>query len=148
MKRKILIVFALLATGFGACKKIDCGGNNPSNNCSGVFCTAVFDEEHMEVRYSNGTPVNLDAFVVTDAAGTPLPKANGQDVYGYPHNGNGKYTIINDAWVQGHQNTTKTVRAKGYINGTEVFNEPFTIGADCCHVNMTTGNSTVTINQQ
>ena len=151
MKRHILIGLMLLATGFGACKKIDCGGSNPGGptNCAGVMCTAVYEEDHIIVRYSDGTPVQLDAFVVTDLNGSALPANNGNAVYGTPHSGNGgMYTVINDSWVAGHQNSSKNVRVKGYINFLQVFDVPATISADCCHVNMTTANGTITINRQ
>lgn len=154
MKRSILIGLAILATGFGACKK--CGDHGPGrgngsgggSNCAAVICTAVFEEEHLRVQDAAGNPVNLSSFVVTDATGTPLPMSNGQAVYGYPHNGNGKYTVINDAWVSGHQNTSMSVRAKGYINGVQVFDQPYTVAADCCHVSMTGGGTTITVNAQ
>ena len=163
MKRELLIGLILLVTGFAACKKAEVGGgssgsgvgNGPGNGiapggcipapCQGALCTAVFTEIHVDVRDQNGAAVNLDAFVVTDAAGVALPPSNGSSVYGYPNNGDGRYTIVNDAWVQGHQNSTMAVRARGYINGIEVFNEPYTIEADCCHVSRPSGKDLITV---
>jgi hypothetical protein len=153
MKRKILIGLMYLATGFTACKKIDrigCpgggGDGDGATDCTAVMCTMVFEEDHIVVKNASGAPVQLSSFVVTDLNGTPLPQNNGMDVFGYPHNGNnGMYTVINDGWVNGHQNTSKNVRVKGYVNFMEVFNEPATISADCCHVKMTSGKSTITV---
>jgi len=165
MKKHFLIGLMLLATGFGACNKAIDGGTTspgkggggsgiapggcfPRTDCAGVMCTAMFATVGLEVRDAAGAPIALDAFVVTDASGNPLPMNNGQAVYGYPNNGDGNYTVINDAWVQGHQNTNMTVHAKGYIKGSEVFNLPFGVGADCCHVNKISGQDFVTITTQ
>lgn len=56
-------------------------------------------------------------------------------VFGYPSNGaNGVYTVLNDAWRTGHQNSKVRIRAHGLKNSVEVFNEVYEIETDCCHV--------------
>ncbi len=162
MKKSILFALLISAAGFAACNKCDMPGNprnNPENgrgngiapggcfpvNCTDVICTAQFSSVELEVVNSAGAPVTLDAFVVTDLAGAPLPTAGGSPVYGYPQSGNGSYSVINDSWLQGHQNSSMQVIAKGFINGSQVFSEPFTIVADCCHVGKSSGKDVITI---
>src|SRR4051812_8520648 len=109
MRRHLLIGLILLAAAFSACNKpVDGGSTGPGGvssptDCSGVMCTAMFASVGLQVRNAAGAPVALDAFVVTDASGAPLPMNNGQAVYGYPNIGDGTYSVINDNWVQGHQ---------------------------------------------
>ena len=111
-----------------------------------MFCTAVFAEVLLEVKNTSGAAVTLDSFVVTDLSGRPLPPSStGIPVYGYPQSGNGMYTVINDAWLGGHRNSSASVRAIGFINSVQVFNEPYTIVADCCHVGKTSGKDAIII---
>jgi len=155
MKKHLLIALILLAAAFSACNKpVDDGcpagpGNCfPATDCNGVMCTEVFASVGLQVRDAAGAPVVLDAFVVTDAAGSALPMNNGQAVYGSGNHADGNYAVVTDAWVRGHENSNMAVQAKGYIKGTEVFNVPFTIAADCCHVYKLAGQDFVTITHQ
>jgi hypothetical protein len=160
MKRNILFALMLSVAGFAACNKCDMPGgprHYPEDGsgiapggcfphaCTDVICTAQFSAVQLEVVNSAGAPVTLDAFVVTDLSGAPLPAVGGSPVYGYPQSGNGRYTVINDSWVRGHQNSSMQVIAKGFIKGSQVFSEPFTIVADCCHVSKSSGKDVTTI---
>jgi hypothetical protein len=161
MKRNILFALMLSAAGLAACNKCDMPGhprNNPGNgdgstpggcfpraNCDDVICTAQFVAVRVEVKDRAGAPLALDAFVVTDPGGVPLPAVGGSPVYGYPQPANGSYTVINDSWLQGHRNSSMQVVAKGYIKGNEVFSEPYTIEADCCHVSKRSGKDVIRI---
>lgn len=166
MKRKILTALIIASTGFIACKKADpceikiqpttqsssgiaTGGciPPPEGTCEEeVICTAVFAAVTLSVSDATGTPVHADSFVVTNNAGIPLPPAtSGLPVYGYLQSGNGHYTVINDAWVHGHQNTSLPVRAKGFKNGSLIFDEPFVVKADYCHVSKVSGRDAIIV---
>lgn len=170
MKRKILALL-LMSASFTACKKCDPvlqtpadttpgtgggkgGGNGiapggciPPQDCDTVICTMQFAGVMLFVQHANGTPVALDSFVVTDLAGAPLPagSASGLPVYGPSNSGAGQYVVVNDFWVPGNRNNNNQVIAKGFIGGAQVFSEPYTILADCCHVSKAAGKDTLTL---
>jgi hypothetical protein len=147
MKKSLLFTLFIAAASFVACNKSDKGtpetGDGPggcfppTTDCRDVICTAVFVGITVEVKDAGGAPLTLNSFVVTDASGTP--------VSGTPSPRAGLYTIVNDAWLSGHSNTTALLRAKGFINGVEVFNEPYTISADCCHVSKVSGKDVIVL---
>ena len=154
MKRKSLFALVILATTLGSCKKCydhnnpdggDTTGGTDAPNCLTLLCTQEFAQVVLEVKNPTGTAVILDSFVVTDLSATPLAPVNGNAVFGPINAGTGGYAVINDAWVKAHRNTTMQVRAKGFINGAQIFNEPYTISVDCCHVRKISGTSSVTI---
>ncbi len=162
MKAKLLFALMIAAAGFAGCNKSDTPGH-PENNCPGeghcgiapggcfpgatcedVICTADFRAVNVELRQGLATVIRVDSFAVTDQADMPLPTGpGGTPVYGYPDEGAQRYTVINDSWVQGHQNASKAIRFKGYLNGAEVFNEPYVITADCCHVSKVSGKDVI-----
>ena len=122
----------------------DCIVVDPGADCEGVICTQDLRSISITVLQANSNPVALDSFVVTDMNNVALPAGTSDPVYGYPMSGyEGQYTLINDAWVQGHQSTTMPVRAKGWKGGSQVFDQPYTIGADCCHVYKQDGPDTI-----
>jgi hypothetical protein len=110
-----------------------------------MICTAEFRQESIRIEDASGNPVTLDSFVVTTLAGTALPNGAAGSVYGYPYSGQGQYTLINDAWLAGNQNSTMQVIAKGFKGGSAVFSEAYTIAADCCHVGKQAGKDVIII---
>jgi hypothetical protein len=110
-----------------------------------VICTMIFAEVSATAVGQNNATIVPDSFVVTDLAGAPLPPVAGQPVYGMSSTGDGRLTIVNDAWVQGHQGMQMDVRAKGFSNSTLLFDQAFTIGADCCHVYKASGPDVISV---
>lgn len=167
MKRSLLIAAAFALTALSACKKDKPAVEAcPSPGCFGPnICTRQFSQVFIHVYTADGGPAVLDSFVVTDAAGIPLPPYNGNNVWGYVHGGggqaspgilpggcildsngiNGAYSIINDGWVPEHQNTKTSVWAKGFIGGHAVFSEPYVIAADCCTASKYAGKDVITL---
>lgn len=164
MKKNLIFALMLAGAGMTGCNKADnpCdprigipengtgiapGGCYPVDNiCDGVICTAQFAEMRILIQNGAGAPVTLDSFVVTDLSGAPLRNGAAGRVYGHPADSrDGWITLVNDAWVQGHQNSSQQVFAKGFIAGSPVFSEPYTITADCCHVGKSSGKDVITI---
>lgn len=87
-------------------------------------------------------PLAIDSFVVIDPTGAPLV-ANGLPLYEIA--GDGRLTIVNDGWMAGHQGMQMPVQAKGFSNGTQLFNQAYTIGADCCHVYKAAGPDVIAV---
>ena len=108
-----------------------------------VVCTMDFRSISATLQSSSGSAASIDSFVVTDLAGTLLPSINGEPIYGFSGS---QLTIASDAWVQGHQGMQMPVQAKGYANGTQVFDQAYTIGADCCHVYKAAGPDVIVVN--
>ena len=124
----------------------DCILVDPDAECAATICTHDFRGVPVTVLSANGNPVTLDSFVVTDMNNVALPAGTSDPVYNFPHSGyEGKYSVINDAWVGGHQGTTMNVRAKGWKGGSQVFDQPYTVGADCCHVYKQSGPDTINL---
>jgi hypothetical protein len=124
----------------GGCVIVDpcaqpCDGN--------VICTMDFRAVSVSAVNAANSPLQLDSFVVTDLTGTPLPPVNGERVFG--ELGNGRLMIVNDGWMQGHQGMQMPVQAKGFANGVMLFDQAYTIGADCCHVYKAAGPDVITI---
>ncbi len=156
MKRTILLS-AVFALCIAACERRGCddmpnpetgsgGGDFGSRlECSGVVCTASWDMINVDIVDAGGAPVNLDSLAVTNAAGAPVPLSNGQRVWGNPYNGNGRYTVLNDGWVSGHEGLGSHFYAKGFRNGQMVFNEVYKISADCCHISKLSGKDRIIV---
>lgn len=148
---------ALLAlAALASCSKPKCGEDpmwrldndcivvDPGADCAATICTHDFRGVPVTVLSANGNPVALDSFVVTDMNNVVLPPGTSDPVFNSPHNGyEGKYSVINDAWLGGHQNTTMSVRAKGWKSGSQLFDEVYVVGADCCHVYKQSGQDTI-----
>lgn len=162
-QRLSILALSLLTTA-ASCKKDD-GDNCPTTQeatapsiapggcvvvdpcaepCDGdVVCTAMFAAVSVTAVDAANTPLEVDSFVVTDLAGTPLPPVNGEPVYGIIEDG--RFTIVNDGWMQWHQGMQMPVQAKGFLNGTLLFDQAYTIGADCCHVYKAAGPDVIAI---
>lgn len=144
MKTLMIPAAILFLCSIAACKKCDEHTNPETTNCEAVFCTAEFAEVRLEVHNASGQPAQLDSFFVTDINGAVLKPISGMPVFGNPSNGeNGVYTVLNDAWRTGHQNTNVQVRAHGLKNSVEVFNEVYEVSTDCCHVRKVSGKDVV-----
>jgi hypothetical protein len=158
MKRTLLLSL-ILAVCLGACEynRYDCDIQpDPETegsgelfgrrlDCSGTVCTANFADIRAEVVDASGAAVTLDSFVVTNNAGVPVRSAQGIPLYGNPENGSGSYTILNDAWVKGHEGLGGFFYAKGFRGGRMVFDEIYKISADCCHVSKISGKDRIIV---
>lgn len=143
-----------MALFLGACEYQECDVNPETGNdayfgkrldCDGAVCTMNFVSINVDVANGSGAAVLLDSFVVTDRNGNALrSNANGLPVFGTTEKA-GTYTVMNDGWVRGHEGIGGNFLAKGYLNGAVVFNEPYKITADCCHVTKISGKDRIIV---
>jgi hypothetical protein len=111
-----------------------------SVNCDTVACTMEFREITVTIQTFSQQPVVLDQFYTTDVAGNRLSEQL-CSASAVP----GTYVIINDAWVNNHRNSLKTLKFVGYRQGQKIVDEVFTIATDCCHVSKAAGLSVITL---
>lgn len=117
------------------------GDENPRNpECEGIYCTQEFRMIDLQVKDASGNTVVLTSFHTEDMAGNKLPA----HLYEYDAIRDA-YVVFNDAWVNGHENTTTQVRFVGYKNGNKVVNEVYDINTDCCHITKTSGKDAVVL---
>jgi hypothetical protein len=90
---------------------------------------------------------------VTDAAGAPVKldevytvrTGNGAKITVEQNMGEGRYTVLDDSYQKELTNITDDFRFVGIINGIKVVDEPYTLGADCCHVRKENGKEIVIV---
>lgn len=108
--------------------------------CTDVYCTENIVEIELDVLDGAGSHVVLDAFHTEDMNGKVL----NTNLYYYDSDRK-LYVVFTDFWVFGHQNTNTQVRFVGIKGGVQVVNEVYSVSADCCHINKTSGKTVVTI---
>jgi hypothetical protein len=112
----------------------------------GTVCTYNLASVSLRVVDAAGSPVMVDSFVVTNRAGVIVPpNAEGHPVWGESSGANGNYTVLSDAWVEGHQGLGSYFLAKGFSSGAMVFSETFRISADCCHISKISGPEQIVV---
>ena len=129
-------ILALLQT---SCNSDD----DNSGDCDNIACTAIFIRINVTVVDENQDPVALDAFEVINTQ-------NGQDmtIELSPSEFEGAqefglYPLIEDG-VLG-LNQERDVEFRGFIGGEEVVSGNYTVGTDCCHVSLKSGNPQLTL---
>ncbi len=138
MKRLSFILLAItigLFTQSTSCKD----PKDAPGECGDIACTMMFSMVTVQVKDNAGNPVILDEHHT-------VRESNGQHIMTEAHvPDSGTYTILDDNYVSTLKNKQEKFRFIGKKNGVEVINEPYTISADCCHVNKDSGKSEITI---
>ncbi|WP_299798968.1 hypothetical protein [uncultured Maribacter sp.] len=138
MFSKIIVVF--LSIFLVACNNND---DAEQQDCSEAICTLNFVTITVSVKDALGEPVVLDSYEVIDnATREDLAADFNGDEYQYLKE-QGFYPILSDANRVQYQNTTATLTFKGIIDNEEVINETYEVAADCCHVNLISGNTEI-----
>ena len=135
MKR---MFYFFLLTSFMGCfdNKDDCGD---------ALCTEVYKTIVIYVKDSNGNTVSLDAFEVYDInSGKYITREITQADFEIMRK-EGIYPLFGDEHVLKYQNTKASVNFKGFIDGNEILNSIFVVGADCCHVLLYEGETDIII---
>lgn len=118
---------------------ISCGKKADSNNCDGAICTLDYRMITVTVKDAQGNKVVLQKAALAnlqtgDTAIIPLSEMT-----------DSTYIIFSDSEVKNMRNKTYNFRFIGTLNNAQVFDEPYTFSADCCHVNLVSGKGTITI---
>lgn len=139
MTMKQLLLIALLLVSAPAfmgtsCKRVATN----SDPCAGVMCTMMFAMITVQVTDADGIPAKLDeAYTVRNG--------NGAKITVEQHMTDGRYTVLDDSYQKELSNKTDDFRFVGIKNGIRVVDEPYTLGADCCHVRKENGRDTIIV---
>jgi hypothetical protein len=137
------IVVAFLSIFLVACNDKD--ETVEQQDCSSTICTLNFVTITVSVKDVLGKAVALDSYEVMDTeTGENLATGFNGEEYQY-YKEQGLYPILSDANRVQYQNSTAKLTFKGYIDNEEVINEAYVVGADCCHVSLITGNTTIVL---
>mgnify|MGYP001098310048 CR=1 FL=1 len=107
-------------------------------SCNSVACTEQFVTITVFIIDQGQNPVVLDRFEVINLrnqSNITIPLSSSGFLLVQQ---NGLYPLVNDSGIDGNQR--QNLQFKGFINGIEVINENYTVEADCCHVNLVSGN--------
>lgn len=111
----------------------------PANNCSDVFCTAIFASVSINVEDKNGNAVELHDFYTVNRSTNDTIRSS------VPSWNKGTYTVVDDGYTSKMFNKTYDFSFIGIVNNQVVINEPFSISADCCHVSKVSGKESIII---
>ncbi|WP_413977902.1 hypothetical protein [Maribacter sp. 2307UL18-2] len=137
MKRLKLSVVALVVLSMMT--QMSCDSSDDSNaECQDAICTAVFVRIMVTITDENQNPIALDSFEVIhrengNAIATSLTASELEGAKEL-----GRYPLIEDGILGVNQELQ--VLFRGYINGQEVIDSDYTVGTDCCHVSVTSGD--------
>jgi hypothetical protein len=133
MKKFIIYIFLLLLLGC----------NNDKSDCADTFCTENFLTITVSIKDTNAIPIALDRFeVLVIESGVDITRiVNDSEIEIMKQNGT--YPLFGDEYQQSYANTQVQINFKGIINNQIIVNEDFTVGADCCHVNLISGNTNI-----
>ncbi len=138
MKRLSFIVLAItigLVTQSTSCRD----PKDAPVECGDIACTMMFAMITVEVKDNNGNAVVLDEhYTIRESNGAKITPDSQMP-------NSGTYTVLDDSFVSTLKNRQEKFRFIGKKNGVEVINEPYTISADCCHVNKESGKSEITL---
>ena len=131
----MLFVFPLLL--------LSCNGDD--SDCAEAICTLSFDTITVFINDTDTNPVALDRFeVLIIGSGIDITRIVNESEFETMKE-NGTYPLFGDEYQQSYANTEVQLNFKGIINDQVIVNENFTVGADCCHVNLVSGNTNIMI---
>lgn len=103
-------------------------------DCNDVICTEVFAMVTAEVPGTAGAPFD-EVYTLRVGTGEKIkPEQGGQP---------GTYVVLDDSYWQQLANRQDTFRFIAIRAGKQVINEPYVIGADCCHIHKVSGASVI-----
>ena len=133
MKKFFIYIFLLL---FLSC-------NDDKSDCTDTFCTHNFVTITVFIKDTNDNPVAIDTFeVLIIESGIDITRIVNDSEFEIMRQ-NGTYPLFGDEYQQSYANTEVQINFKGIINNQVIVNEDFTVGADCCHVNLISGNTNI-----
>lgn len=141
---RILPVLFVIVPFLVGCSDDDTNGIE-RGDCNEVVCTLQFVTLNVEITDASGVVIPLDAFEVTI-------KETGEDItreVSGPElevmRQNGTYPLFSDEFADRYENQTELINFKGFIEGNEVVNSNYKVGADCCHVLLIDGDPNIIV---
>jgi hypothetical protein len=134
LKTAILLVISAIAIT-SCSKKITEANTDP---CKGVMCTMLFAMVQTDVTDHSGNAIALDSFYT-------LRAKTGEKIYHDKSTMPNGYTVLDDGYQKQLVNKNDSFYFVGYLNGKQVVNEPYVIGADCCHIKKQSGKDKIQI---
>jgi hypothetical protein len=110
------------------------------DDCKGVVCNTAFVREGVVVLNIDGDPIELDdAFTFN--------RAKNQTIRFKDFKFGDLYIVIDDSYQKTLKDETVKVQFIGVKNGKKIFNEPYTLTADCCHIKKLSGKDTIIVDE-
>ena len=123
-----------------------CSDDNYDKDCDGIACTNEFRSIGVSIKDSAGEPVLLDSYKAIlekenrDIA-PELTSFAGDDTL----EAGGNYLIFNDQYVQAYENNSTKLKFIGIKDSKEIIVSEFVVGADCCHVSLISGDTSIVL---
>ena len=118
---------------------------NDASDCTNQGCTELFKTIVVTVINADRNPVALDSFKVTNSEnGNDLTREVTASEFEEMRE-NGVYPLFGDEFVNEFKNKEAEINFKGYLNNLEIVNSNYTVGADCCHVILISGEPEISI---
>jgi len=140
MYKLVFYVSLLLLTATG------CTNDDEKGDCSDVACTLDFRSFAVTLTDADNNPIALDQFTVTDITNNEDLTTELNDEQLLDTQRSGIYPLYGDQFAHLHQNEVLEIVFKGFINSSEVASAQFTVGADCCHAEIISGDLEVMLN--
>jgi len=141
---KSLVAVAIISL-LPAITQVSCSGDNDSDSeCRDTICTLEFVIITVAIVDQNQNPVALDSFEVIDLEtedNITIPLTPSQFMEAQQ---SGRYPLITDGTLQVNQE--RQIQLRGRINNEEVINSNYTVGTDCCHIGLITGDLQLIVN--
>lgn len=120
---------------------LSCGKpEEPKNECEGVLCTDLFAMTNIYVIDSaTGHTVILSDYYTVNTEKDDTFRANGNEWI------DSSYLVLSDNYMNVLRNKEYKFRFMGFKDDSLIVNEPFTIKANCCHIEKVSGKDTVRI---
>ncbi|MEP0265812.1 hypothetical protein [Dokdonia sp.] len=132
---KLWILFAILSV-------FSCNSDDDNDlGCSNIACTEIFVTITVSIEDQSQNPVALTSFQVINTENgedvTPPFSDSGLEFFQQ----NGSYPIAEDGSIETDQ--VRELQFKGFIDGQEVISSTYVATADCCHINLVSGDTTL-----
>jgi hypothetical protein len=136
--KNILSAIFLSCLLFPNCENQD----KTDDNCDYTICTDIFISVVLNLKHtSDNSPYILSNYSVVrlsdDVDITPTA-----DSYSTSH---GYYPIATDSKRELFKFKNVEVEFKGYLNGNLVIQKQYTITADCCHISLVQGETSISL---
>jgi len=133
MRPGILLLFCFVASPF--LMSTSC---NKTAQCKDAICTMIFAGITVEVTDAAGNPVAADEVFT-------VRKQNKERIVLSQFAGNGRFVVLDDSYVKKMLNSKELFTFIAMKNGMKLFEEDYTISADCCHVKKELGKDKIVV---